>query len=312
MDMSLFSISSLLLLMVASLDSVSSSSMDVVGISQRLTKHTLSSRRDLGPTDCPWGSPSRINGVDSCCEDGVADPLCCPLNGETQCFCREQSHPHRKQSNQGESNGCGSESFFAPLWVQQAFALEFADLCDSHDECYTDCEKTHKQCDIEFYNAGMRRCEDAYWSTWNPLYWSYYWPCVGRLNLFTMGLEDSSAWLESIVESCYCSAHENLVGIDDPLGCYQDRSDRQLDVNKGRLGSTSMREFNSERCWNECEGYAYYALQDGGHEHGAECWCGQSLKKNEYDELFLGRCRNEKGFTGGPMRNLVFPRHYRG
>jgi len=303
--MSFFSISSLLLLMVASLDSVSSSSMDVVGISQRLTKHTLSSRRDLlGPTDCPWGSPSRINGVDSCCEDGVADPLCCPLNGETQCFCREQSHPHRKQGNRGESNGCGSESFPAPLWVQQVFSLEFSDMCDRHDACYTDCRKTHEQCDLDFYNAGIRSCLDTYWSTWNPLYWT----CIGRLNAFANGLADSSAWLESIVDSCYCSAHENLNTAQYPLGCYEDRSDRQLVVSKGRLGSTSTREFNPERCWKECEGYAYYALQDGGHQDGAECFCGQSWKENEYARRPWEECKNEKGNTGGPWRNLVFHR----
>lgn len=309
MDMSLFSITSLLLLTVASLDSVSSSPADVVGISQRLTKRSLSSRRDLGPTDCPWGTIRRINGVDSCCEVDVADPLCCPLNGETQCFCREQSHPHRKQGNRGESNGCGSENFPAPLWVQQAFAFEFPDICDRHDACYTDCEKTHKQCDVEFYNEGERRCLNTYSSIWNPLYWA----CVGKLKVFTAGLVDNSAWLESIVKSCYCSAHEYVRFTNFPrLGCFQDRSDRQFDVNKGRLGSTSMREFNSERCWQECEGYAYYALQDGGHEHGAECWCGQSLKENEYVRLSLEKCSNEKGFTGGPMRNLVWPRHHLG
>lgn len=307
MDMSLFSISSLLLLTVASLDSVSSSPADVVGISQRLTKHSLSSRRDLmGPTDCPWGSKRHINGLLSCCEDGVADALCCPLNGE-ECFCREQSHI-RKQDNRGKSNGCGSEEAIWPMWVQKAFSAEIGEACDRHDHCYTDCRKTHEQCDGEFYDAGVKLCLDTYWYTWNPL---YLW-CLGRMNIFVSEMSDSSAWLQSRLDSCYCSAHGHVYGTDSAVGCYQDKSDRQLPVYKGRLGSTSMRKFNSERCWKECEGYAYYALQDGGHEDGAQCWCGQSLKENEYVRLHREKCRNDKGFTGGPMINLVYQRHYLG
>jgi len=301
--MSFFSISSLLLLTVASLNSMSSP-VDAVGISQRISKHPLSPRRALmGPADCPWGSKRRINGVDSCCEVGVADPLCCPLNGE-QCFCKEESHPHRKESNRGNSNGCGSKTSIWPMWIQNLFSLELNDACDSHDACYTNCEKTHEQCDREFYDAGVKLCLDTYWYEWNPLYQL----CVGRMSIFVSFMEESTAWLESMIDSCYCSAHEHDLFTDFPIGCYQDRSDRQFDVNKGRLGSRSIREFNPERCWKECEGYRYYALQDGDDEHGAECWCGSSLKENKYAKRPFEECRNEKGFTGGQWRNLVFLR----
>lgn len=276
-------------------------------LSERIGSHQLSPRRALvGPSKCPWGTSQFFNGVIICCETDVDDPLCCPLNGES-CFCKSESHPHRKQGNRGRSDGCGSYTSDYPKWIEEATSLELDAECDAHDECYTNCERTHESCDNEFYDNSVKQCLNVYGSTWNPLYW---W-CVYRVGQFYDGIIASSAWLESMKDSCYCSSKEFLPYVE--VGCYLDQEEiRMFDENKGRLGRDSDRHWNPESCADECIDWNFFALQDGGDEDGAQCWCGHLPNFEAYTKLSDRECSNDKGRTGGHWKNLVFLHAHRG
>lgn len=195
-----------LLLLVSSFNSAQPDS-GFNEISERIKKHNLHPRRALwGINSCP--SDFYRHG-DSCCKRGTT--LCCRMNGEG-CYCRQgqilrQGHPRK------DPDGCGSQ---LTGWggIQQATFSEpgFKEVCNDHDWCYTDCFKTHKQCDDEWFNGADQVCWDTYWNILSGASW---WDLIFGLNVGKGQchvkvkaaydyMSSYEAWMSSIGNSCEC------------------------------------------------------------------------------------------------------------
>jgi len=256
----------------------------------RIKKHNLDPRRALwGITECP---DHFYQDGDACCAEGTG--FCCNMNGE-RCFCKQGQ---LKQGIREEPNGCGSTVFEKSsgisLATQQKTFFEMDAACRSHDKCYTDCTRSHKECDDEYLRLAHEACANRYW---NPLSWEFWadmflWFNGGKAQCHTKAglswgvMADSPAWLESMSESCRCEE-------DKPLrwrykGCYVDDSERNFKVFKGRV--TGFLKVINE-CMKKCSDYDYFALQHF-HSDSAECYCSPVLNSNpnRYAKVDDGQC----------------------
>jgi len=236
------------------------------------------------------------------------------MDGEG-CYCRVGQI--LRQGNRGEPDGCGSA---LTGWgdIQQATFSEpgMKEACDQHDWCYTDCSKTHKQCDDEWYNAADQVCWDLYWNPLTSAVAAWDWlfglnagkgQCHAKVKAAYDYMSSYSAWMSSIGDSCSCDdsgkTYESIY-----KGCFKDDSARDFKVFIGRMGLSSPKR----TCMNRCINYKYFSLQDGGNSKGPECFCSNDIKSNpgRYPQVADKECEVDRlgGGTlyGGAWRNAVY------
>jgi len=112
-----------------------------------------------------------------------------------------------------DPDGCGSQ---LTGWgaIQQATFSEpgFKEVCDKHDWCYTDCSKTHKQCDDEWFRGAREVCWNTYVHPSNPLaIWDLLFglntgktQCYSKVAAAYDYMSSYEAWMTSIGDSCEC------------------------------------------------------------------------------------------------------------
>lgn len=99
-------------------------------------------------------------------------------------------------------NGCGSDysSYVVPNHYHLA---DFTSACNNHDICYSTCNKTKADCDLNFFNDLKKACNAAY-----PAGSSVHDDCINRAQYYYQAVDDyaSGPYNDSQRQVCKCCA----------------------------------------------------------------------------------------------------------
>lgn len=131
----------------------------------------------------------------------IAQYHCFPVmnNG----YCLNGMYKRRKPGFEPSSNGCGGTGITEKFVPDRFFSADFNPVCNKHDLCYSDCNRTKKECDREFYNDLIAVCRQTYPTAWDTIprglcevtAWGYY----QGVNAF-----GNSFWASAQVKGCEC------------------------------------------------------------------------------------------------------------
>lgn len=117
--------------------------------------------------------------------------------------CPSGTYKRRKPGFQPYYNGCGGEGITKDLVPNYFLDANFTPACNKHDLCYSDCSRTKKQCDDDFYDDLVDVCRKTYPGFWDSVprglcesaAWGYY----TSVNSF-----GNSFWADAQIEGCQC------------------------------------------------------------------------------------------------------------
>lgn len=126
---------------------------------------------------------------------------CFPVMDNGHCI--KGMYKRRKPDFEPTYNGCGSKGVTEKIVPNRFFAADFTPACNKHDLCYSDCYRTKKECDREFYDDLVAVCRQTYSSGWEAIprelceiaAWGYYQAVNQFGNRF---------WAAAQVKGCQC------------------------------------------------------------------------------------------------------------
>lgn len=109
----------------------------------------------------------------------------------------------RRRGYVPRSNGCGGAGITEHIVPDSYFDANFRPACDAHDICYTDCNKTQKQCDDKFFYDLMDACKKAYTEWWQL---GALATCEGVVHTYYQSVNalGHSFWVAAQEEGCEC------------------------------------------------------------------------------------------------------------